>query len=309
MASYITGALTWDAPGDRLFQTGDKNVVLYVYEQTADTPTGATAPTHYPQGVAWNGITAITETPGGADATDLWADDIKYATMRAIETFSGTIEAYMYPDEWEQCDGSITLNGLTLGQQSRRAFGLAYITTVGNDTQLNDYGEKLHLVYGCTASPASRSFSTINESPEAITFSWEYQSNPVDVGTINGVTYKKVSLLTIDNTRLVPKTATNLEKEAALAKYEAFKKMIFGDTGKVPHLPEPSTVLQYFAGTNIEFEYTVLDDEPTDWATNFFDYYTRSGESPDYVYTKVSVAATAPTFAAGTYYKRSLDTD
>lgn len=309
-------ALEWDKVGERLYQTGDKQVALYPYSTSATSPTGSLGATNYPLGVAWNGITAITETPGGADATDLWADDDKYATMRAIETFSGTIEAYMYPDEWEQCDGSATVNGVTLGQQSRRAFGLAYITTVGNDTELNDYGEKLHLVYGCTASPASRSYSTINESPEAITFSWEYQTNPVAVGEVNGVTYKKVSCVTIDNTRLVSKDATSEQKEAAKEKYENFKKIIYGSATNTPCLPTPAQVLGYFANQNIVFEYVLAEGSgstaPDDWATNFFDYYTRSGtgtnEDP-YVYTKVPVAATAPTFTTGKYYKRQLDTD
>lgn len=303
-------ALEWDKVGERLYQTGDRNIALYPYSKNAASVSGSTYTTHYPLGVAWNGVTAVTETPGGADASDLWADDIKYATMRAIETFSGTIEAYMYPDEWEQCDGSVTVNGVTLGQQGRRAFGLAYITTVGNDTELNDYGEKLHLVYGCTASPASRSFSTINESPEAITFSWEFQTNPVEVGEINGVKYKKLSLITIDNTRLVKRTSAMTDEEyneaveAAKAKYEEFKKLIYGDATHDPHLPEPVAVLEYFADSSIRFVYTVLDEEPDDWDTNYFDYYTKSGS----VYTQVPVS-TKPTFAANTYYKRSLDTD
>lgn len=172
--------LQWDQAGERLYQTGDKQMALFVFNSTTKTIDGET--TNYYNGVAWNGITAVTESPSGAEPTDLWADDTKYATMRSAEQFGGTIEAYTYPDAWEQCDGSITTNGVTIGQQARKAFGLAYITTVGNDTELNDYGEKLHLVYNATANPSERSYATINDSPEAITFSWEFTTTPIDVG-------------------------------------------------------------------------------------------------------------------------------
>lgn len=237
-------ALEWDQAGHRLYQTGDKNMVLYVFNSTAETIEGHS--TNYYDGVAWNGITAITESPSGAEPTDLWADDTKYATMRSAEQFGGTIEAYTYPDEWEQCDGSITTNGVTIGQQGRKAFGLAYITTVGNDTELNDHGEKLHLVYNATANPSERSYATINDSPEAITFSWEFTTTPIDVDGTG--TYKKTSLLTIDTTRL---------DTAGKAKYEQFKELVFGRkadataspevTAIRPHLPLPADVIAFFA--------------------------------------------------------------
>lgn len=237
-------ALEWDQAGQRLYQTGDKNMVLYVFNSTTKTIEGNT--TNYYNGVAWNGITAITESPSGAEPTDLWADDTKYATMRSAEQFGGTIEAYTYPDDWEQCDGSITTNGVTIGQQGRKAFGLAYITTVGNDTELNDHGEKLHLVYNATANPSERSYATINDSPEAITFSWEFTTTPIDVDGAG--TYKKTSLLTIDTTRL---------DSAGKAKYEQFKELVFGRkadetaspavTAIEPHLPLPADVLAFFA--------------------------------------------------------------
>lgn len=237
-------ALEWDQAGQRLYQTGDKNMVLYVFNSITKTIEGNT--TNYYDGVAWNGITAITESPSGAEPTDLWADDTKYATMRSAEQFGGTIEAYTYPDEWEQCDGSITTNGVTIGQQGRKAFGLAYITTVGNDTALNDYGEKLHLVYNATANPSERSYATINDSPEAITFSWEFTTTPIDVDGAG--TYKKTSLLTIDTTRL---------DTAGMAKYAQFKELVFGRkadetaspavTAIEPHLPLPADVLAFFA--------------------------------------------------------------
>lgn len=238
-------ALEWDQAGKRLYQTGDKNMVLYVFNSTAETIEGRT--TNYYDGVAWNGITAITESPSGAEPTDLWADDTKYATMRSAEQFGGTIEAYTYPDDWEQCDGSVTTNGgVTIGQQGRKAFGLAYITTVGNDTELNDHGEKLHLVYNATANPSERSYATINDSPEAITFSWEFTTTPIDVDGTG--TYKKTSLLTIDTTRL---------DTAGKAKYEQFKELVFGRkadataspevTAIRPHLPLPADVIAFFA--------------------------------------------------------------
>lgn len=237
-------ALEWDQAGERLYQTGDKNMVLYVFNSTAKAIEGNT--TNYYNGVAWNGITAITESPSGAEPTDLWADDTKYATMRSAEQFGGTIEAYTYPDEWEQCDGSITTNGVTIGQQARKAFGLAYVTTVGNDTELNDYGEKLHLVYNATANPSERSYATINDSPEAITFSWEFTTTPIDVDGAG--TYKKTSLLTIDTTKKNAQGQPLVDPQ----KYEAFKKLVFGtkENGEVtvePHLPLPADVIAFFA--------------------------------------------------------------
>lgn len=247
-------ALEWDNIGERVFETGDKNVALYVYSDTPVeyTVNQVTYSTHYPIGVAWNGITAITESPSGAEATDLWADDTKYATLRSAEQFGGTIEAYTYPDEWEQCDGSITVAGVKLGQQKRKAFALAFITTVGNDTELNDYGEKLHLIYGATASPAERSYATINDSPEAITFSWEFTTTPIKIGSItvsgspvNGL--KDVSCLTIEYNSTKKTDADFVEK------YKLFKQMVFGRSttqsaeGIVAHLPEPKDVLAFFA--------------------------------------------------------------
>lgn len=298
------GRLLWDQTGQRLYETGDKNVALYVYNANATTPTGATAATHYPTGVAWNGITAITESPSGAEATDLWADDTKYATMRSAEQFGGTIEAYTYPDEWEECDGSVSINGVTLGQQKRKAFGLAYITTVGNDTELNDYGEKLHLIYGATASPSERSYATINDSPEAITFSWEFETTPLDV-SYNGTDYKKVSCITIDSKKVAPAT------------YAAFKTLVFGSVSTEPHLPEPSTVLAYF-GNVVEFEYTSVGSEPDDWDYTYYQYFTKTVVEGEDVYSQIGVLDKPPMFTnatpttghgayIGPYYKQSID--
>ena len=154
--------LSWDNNGERLFETGVRNAVLYKHDKTT-----------YDKGVAWNGITAITESPEGAEATPLYADDIKYLNLFSAEEFGATIEAYTYPTEFEECDGSASVApGVTIGQQSRKPFGLCYRTVLGNDVDGNDYGYKLHLIYGCQAQPSEKAFATINDSPEAITSSW-----------------------------------------------------------------------------------------------------------------------------------------
>lgn len=164
--------LIWDEVGQRFFETGVKNGVLYVQDNDGS----------YKNGVVWNGLTAVTESPSGAEETPLYADDVKYLTLRSAEEFGATVEAYTYPEEFEQCDGSASIaNGVTIGQQARRAFGLCYRTSVGNDIQGQNYSYKLHLIYGCTVAPSEKSYSTINDNPEAITFSWELSTVPVPV--------------------------------------------------------------------------------------------------------------------------------
>lgn len=180
--------LVWDQTGEKLYETGVKNCVLYVQDDK-----GA-----YPEGVAWNGITAVTESPSGAEASPLYADDIKYVNLRSAEEFGATVEAYTYPDEFAQCDGSADIaTGVTIGQQKRSAFGLCYRTTLGNDVKENDYGYKLHLIYGATAAPSEKAYATINDSPEAITFSWELTTTPVAV-----TGFKPTASLTIDSTKV-----------------------------------------------------------------------------------------------------------
>ena len=179
--------LTWDDTGKKLYETGVDHGVLYPMDANG-----------YGDGVAWNGLTTVTETPSGAEATNLYADNIKYLELRSAEEFGGTIEAYTYPDEWAECDGSVALaTGVYAGQQPRKAFGLSYRTVLGNDVAHESYGYKLHLVYGATASPSERSYATINDSPEAITFSWEFTTTPVQVAN-----HKPVSCLTIDSTKV-----------------------------------------------------------------------------------------------------------
>ena len=179
--------LAWDQTGERLYETGvDRGVLYPINEEKKGHP-----------GVAWNGLTGVTESPAGAEATDLYADNIKYLSMRSAETFGATIEAYTYPDEFAECDGSAEIaTGVKIGQQTRKVFGLCYRTVIGNDTNGNDHGYLLHLIYGCTASPSEKAYATINDSPEAITFSWEVTTTPVNVEG-----FKATASLTIDSTK------------------------------------------------------------------------------------------------------------
>ena len=188
--------LTWDDLGKRFYETGVKQGVLYPQVGGA-----------YPKGVAWNGLTAVTESPSGAEPTPLYADDIKYLELTSNEEFGCTIEAYTYPDEFKACNGEATLaEGVTIGQQTRVPFGFCYKTVLGNDEKKNDYGYKLHLVYGATASVSEKAFQTINDSPEAITFSWEVTTTPV---AVKG--FKPTAILTIDSTTIAAEELTALE--------------------------------------------------------------------------------------------------
>lgn len=194
-------ALTWDEIGERLYETGVKMGVLYSTKE--DTETGKII---YTDGVAWNGLTKVSEKPTGGEATDLYADDTKYLSLLSLEKFEASMEAYMYPPEFEKCDGSAELTpGVSIGQQSRETFGLSYRTTLGNDVKGNDYGYKLHLIYGCKAQPSEKGYETINDSPAAITFSWEIKTTPV---AVKG--FKNTASLTIDSTKV------DAEKLAAL---------------------------------------------------------------------------------------------
>ena len=189
--------IVWDKTGERFYETGVKNGVLYI-------PTGGV----YSKGVAWNGLTAVTESPSGAEATPLYADDIKYLNLMSNEEFGATIEAYTYPDEFAECDGSASIaTGVTIGQQTRKTFGLSYRTALGNDTVGNDYGYKLHLIYGALAAPSEKGYATINDSPEAITFSWEVTTTPVSV-----TGFKPTASITIDSTKADPTKLAALEK-------------------------------------------------------------------------------------------------
>lgn len=214
--------IVWDKTGERFYETGVRNGVLY--PQATDGT--------YPKGVAWNGLTAVNESPSGADASPLYADDIKYLELRSAEEFGATVEAYTYPDEFAACDGSKELvPGVKIGQQNRQPFGLCYRTTKGNDTQLNDYGYLLHIIYGATASPSEKSYQTINDSPEAITFSWEMTTTPVAVKDA-----KPTASLTIDSTKV------------DAAKLKALEDILYGSNETDARLPLPDEVATLFAG-------------------------------------------------------------
>lgn len=216
-------ALTWDKTGERYYETGIKQCVLYP-QKTDGT---------YDTGVAWNGITGVDESPSGAEATDLWADDIKYLSIRSTEEFGFTIKAYTYPDEFGICDGTQSpVNGLKIFQQARRGFGLCYRTTKGNDAAYNDYGYILHLIYGATVNPSSRSYSTINDSPEAIEFSWEASTTPI---AVDG--YRNTAVITLDST-IVP-----------AAKMAQIENILYGvEGGSSPRLPLPSEIISILQG-------------------------------------------------------------
>ena len=208
--------LVWDSTGDRLYETGVKNGVLYPIDEVGT----------YSKGVAWNGLTAVTESPSGAESNPLYADDIKYLDLRSVEEFGGTIEAYMYPDEFAECDGSAELAaGVKIGQQKRKVFGLCYRTTLCNDVKGDDYGYKLHIVYGAVASPSERGYTTMNDSPEAITMSWEFTTTPVSVEG-----FRPTAHLEIDSTK------ANAEKLAAL------EDILYGANETEARLPLPNEI-------------------------------------------------------------------
>ena len=212
--------LIWDQTGESLYETGVKYGVLYVQEGTT-----------YPKGVVWNGLTAVTESPSGAEATPLYADDTKYLNLISNEEFGATIEAYTYPDEFAVCDGSAELaRGIYIGQQARKTFGLCYRTALGNDTENNDYGYKLHLIYGAVAAPSEKAYATINDSPEAITFSWEVNTTPVNV-----TGHKPTASLTIDSTKV------------DAAKLEELETILYGSENTEARLPLPDEIAELFA--------------------------------------------------------------
>lgn len=220
------GKIVWDEVGKRTYETGNDHAVLYIQSASGT----------YPHGVAWNGITGIDESPDGAEQDPLWADNIKYLNLTSAEEFGLNISAYTYPDEWAECDGSIEIaTGVIAGQQNRKSFGLCYRTVLGNDILSNEYGYKLHLVYGCRATPSERSYETINDSPEAIEFSWDVETTPVAITSI--ANSKPTSLLTIDSTKV---EATKL---AALEDILFGTNGTGGAEGTEPRLPLPDEVI------------------------------------------------------------------
>lgn len=207
--------LVWDQTGERLYETGVRRGVIYPMSGSK-----------YGKGVAWNGLTAVTESPSGAEETALYADDIKYLSLRSLEEFGATIEAYTYPDEFALCDGSASLGeGVMIGQQPRKAFGFSYRTALGNDTELDDHGYKIHILYGCTVAPSEKNYQTINDSPEAITFSWELKTVPVEVSG-----HKPTASLTIDSTKLTQ------------AKLKTIEDALYGTSDAEPKILLPSEI-------------------------------------------------------------------
>lgn len=218
--------LVWDQTGERVYETGTKMGVLFVQDET-----GA-----YPKGVAWNGLRSVTESPSGAEATALYANDSKYLELYSNEEFGCTIGAYTYPDEFTECDGSkevVADSGVFVGQQARKSFGLSYRTVLGNDTKGEDYGYKLHLVYGAKASPSEKGYSTINDSPEAIEFSWECTTTPVNVEG-----FKPTSHLEIDSTKVKPEKLKKIE-DILYGTNDSES----GGTGAEPRLPMPEEII------------------------------------------------------------------
>lgn len=212
--------LVWDETGKRTYETGVDHGVLYPQSDGK-----------YPKGVAWNGLTSVSESPSGAEDNPLYADNMKYLNIKSAEELGLTIECYTYPDEWDECDGSADLiKGVTLGQQKRNSFGLSYRTKIGNDTEGEDHGYKLHMIYGCSASPSEKTYQTINDSPDAISFSYEVTTTPVPVDG-----FKPVSSITVDSTKIEPDLLAALEK------------VLYGDEATEARLPLPDelkTILQ-----------------------------------------------------------------
>lgn len=211
--------LLWDQTGERVYETGVSHGVLFLTNDQGE----------YDRGFAWNGLSAVTESPSGAEATPVYADNIKYLNLVSAEEFSATIEAYTYPSEFEVCDGSAELApGISIGQQRRELFGLSYETLLGNDTKGTDFGRKIHLIYGGLAAPSERAYATVNDSPEAITFSWEMSTTAVTVGG----TFKPTSQLTIDSTKVSPENLQTLEE------------ILYGTASIDPRLPLPAEILE-----------------------------------------------------------------
>lgn len=230
--------LTWDQVGERVYETGVDHGVLYLPD----------AGGNYASGFAWNGLVTVTESPTGAEANPQYADNIKYLNLVSAEEFGATVEAFTYPEEFGQCDGTAAPEpGLTIGQQARKTFGLSYRTKIGNDIDGVDHGYKLHLIYGALAAPSEKAYSTINDSPEAITFSWEVTTTPVPVGTIDLIEYKPTASMVIDSTKVDATALGELED------------LLYGTVGDDPQLPMPADVVALFAGALTE----AVPTEPT----------------------------------------------
>lgn len=234
--------LTWDQVGERLYETGVDHGVLYLPDSSGD----------YVEGYSWNGLTTVTESPSGAESSPQYADNIKYLNLVSAEEFGATIEAFTYPDAFAQCDGTaVPAPGIAIGQQSRKSFGLAYRSKVGNDLDGTDHGYKLHLIYGALAAPSEKAYATINDSPEAIAFSWEVTTTPVQVTDM-----KPTALLTVDSTKV----------DAAALK--TLEDILYGTSGVDPRMPLPDEVVSIFEGTSTSVRLTGANAPTYDAATH-----------------------------------------
>lgn len=229
--------ITWDKTGERYYETGVDHGVLFPIQNDGT----------YSKGVAWNGLSAVNESPSGAEANPIYADNIKYVNMLSAEEFGASIDAYTYPDEFAECDGSEEIvTGVFVSQQRRKTFGLSYRTVIGNDVDLNDHGYKLHLVYGCLAAPSEKGYSTINDSPEAVTLSWEISTTPVAINTlINGKKLKPTSTLIFDSTKVDKEFMAKLEDIL----YGKDPTVEGGDDGVEPRLPLPDEIIKLYNDT------------------------------------------------------------
>jgi hypothetical protein len=280
--------LVWDQVGERIYETGIDHGVLYL-----PNPQGA-----YVNGVAWNGLTSVSEAPSGAEANAQYADNIKYLNLISAEEFGATLEAFTYPDEFAEFDGlGVPVAGVTIGQQARRPFGLSYRTKVGNDTLGDDFGYKIHLIYGCQAAPSEKAYNTINDSPEAITFSWTITTSPVPVPN-----FRPTAQLVIDSTKVLPATLADLEQ------------ILYGDTGVDPALPLPGTIISMFAdGVTMVTPNVPAFDSPTETITIpsqvGVEYFINGIEVPagPVVITEDTIVTAAP--AVGYVFTQGVDND
>ena len=234
----MANKIVWDKTGERFYETGVDRGVLYVQDDQGK----------YPKGVAWNGLTGVTESPTGAEPNPLYADNIKYLNLFSVEEFEANIEAYTYPEEFEECDGSAELTpGVTLGQQPRKTFGLCYRTKLGNDLEGEDYGYKLHLIYGAKAAPSDKGYETINDTPDAITFSWDVTTTPVPV-----TGFKPTALLVVDSTKVDPDNLAALEEIL----YGSEEEVVNEETvpGVDARLPLPDEVLTIIQGLGLTWD-------------------------------------------------------
>lgn len=284
--------LAWDKVGERRYETGVDHGVLYLRD-----PSGA-----YTQGYAWNGLTTVTESPSGAESTKTYADNIPYLNLKSAEEFGATIEALYYPDEFARCDGTAEPEpGVYLGQQVRETFGFSYRTLIGNDLVGNDYGSKIHLVYGADANPSEKARATVNDSPEPTAFSWEVTTTPVEVGTVGGKEYKPTSHLIVDSTKV------------SASAFAALQDVLYGTAGSDPRLPLPGEVLSMFSGslTMVETEaptYNATTDTVTVPAIAGVTYMV-GGEvvSGSFTISEDTVVEAVP--AAGYRFTETSDTD